>query len=179
MIRRYLSDSIRPAAFLRAATTAYGAGWCLLAHVAALRCTVLEHSRRSLNGRQHAPYRPGLRFFPTRPPWALSFGTYATPSIDGLKAAGNAGPERPSWAIYIRNPSSHRIAACIWFPGRRWWWSAWPACYGRRQQRQPQKYSRAAFELRRPKEGHLLGSWLGGLAFREPPYDLGRHHRRL
>jgi hypothetical protein len=46
------------------------------------------------------------------------------------------------------------------------------------QQRQLEKYSEQP--LRPASEGgHVLGAWRGGLALRQPPYDLGDAHRRF
>ena len=46
------------------------------------------------------------------------------------------------------------------------------------QQRQLEKYSEQPLKPA-TEGGHVLGAWRGGLAFREPPYDLGDTHRRF
>jgi hypothetical protein len=46
------------------------------------------------------------------------------------------------------------------------------------QQRQLEKYSEQPLKPA-TDGGHVLGAWRGGLAFREPPYDLGDIHRRF
>jgi hypothetical protein len=46
------------------------------------------------------------------------------------------------------------------------------------QQRQLEKYSEQPLKPA-TEGGHVLGAWRGGLAFREPPYDLEDTHRRF
>jgi len=92
MIRPYLSDSIRPAAFC-AATTAEACRWCCCTCPPRLRCNVGRHSRRSFEpGRHTRPDRLGYGFLRRLRPWALSLEQYAHATIDGLKAAGMQGP---------------------------------------------------------------------------------------
>jgi len=46
------------------------------------------------------------------------------------------------------------------------------------QQRQLEKYSEQPLKPA-AEGGHVLGAWRGGLAFRQPPYDLDEAHRRF
>ena len=124
----------------------------------------------------HAPDRLGYGYSDA-PPWALSLEQYAQATIDGLKAAGMQGPID---LLGVHTGSIEAIAIAHQLGGqvRRVIAVGMPLYTEDEQQRQSEKYSEQP--LRPAVEGgHVLGAWRGGLALREPPYDLADAHRRF
>jgi pimeloyl-ACP methyl ester carboxylesterase len=124
----------------------------------------------------HAPDRLGYGFSDA-PPWALSLEQYAQATIDGLKAAGMQGPI-DLMGVHTGSIEAVEIAHQLGTQVRRVIAVGMPLFTAEEQQRQLEKYSEQP--LRPVTEGgHVLGAWRGGLALREPPYDLADAHRRF
>lgn len=124
----------------------------------------------------HAPDRLGYGFSDA-PPWSLSLEQYAQATIDGLKAAGMQGPI-DLMGVHTGSIEAVEIAHQLGTQVRRVIAVGMPLFTADEQQRQLEKYSEQA--LRPATEGgHVLGAWRGGLALREPPYDLADAHRRF
>jgi pimeloyl-ACP methyl ester carboxylesterase len=124
----------------------------------------------------HAPDRLGYGLSDA-PPWALSLEQYAQATIDGLKAAGMQGPI-DLMGVHTGSIEAVEIAHQLGTQVRRVIAVGMPLFTADEQQRQLEKYSEQP--LRPVTEGgHVLGAWRGGLALREPPYDLADAHRRF
>jgi pimeloyl-ACP methyl ester carboxylesterase len=124
----------------------------------------------------HAPDRLGYGYSDA-PPWGLSLEQYAQATIDGLKAAGMQGPI-DLLGVHTGSIEAIEIAHQLGAQVRRVIAVGMPLFGVDEQQRQLEKYSEQP--LRPAVEGgHVLGAWRGGLAWREPPYDLADAHRRF
>src|SRR5208283_5053625 len=124
----------------------------------------------------HAPDRLGYGFSDA-PPWALSLEQYAQSTVDGLKAAGMAGPI-DLLGMHTGSIEAIEIARQLGSQVRRLAVVGMPLFTAEEQQRQLEKYSEQPL---RPLSdgGHVLAAWRGGFALREPPYDLPDTHRRF
>ena len=124
----------------------------------------------------HAPDRLGYGFSDA-PPWALSLEQYAQATIDGLKAAGMQGPI-DLLGVHTGSIEAVEIAHQLGTQVRRVIAVGMPLFTAEEQQRQLEKYIEQPL---RPaiEGGHVLGAWRGGLALREPPYDLADAQRRF
>jgi pimeloyl-ACP methyl ester carboxylesterase len=124
----------------------------------------------------HAPDRLGYGYSDA-PPWALSLEQYAQATVDGLKAAGMQG-QIDLLGIHTGSLEAIEIAHQLGPQVRRVMAVGMPLFTAEEQQRQLEKYSEQP--LRPATEGgHVLGAWRGGLALRNPPYDLGDVHNRF
>jgi pimeloyl-ACP methyl ester carboxylesterase len=124
----------------------------------------------------HAPDRLGYGFS-DGPPWALTLEQYALATVDGLKAAGMQGPI-DLLGVHTGSLEAIEIAHQLGPQVRRLVAVGMPLFTAEEQQRQMEKYSEQPL---RPATdgGHVLAAWRGGLAVREPPYDLAEVHRRF
>jgi pimeloyl-ACP methyl ester carboxylesterase len=124
----------------------------------------------------HAPDRLGYGYSDA-PPWALSLEQYAQATVDGLKAAGMQGPI-DLLGVHVGSIEAIEVAHQLGSQVRRVIAVGMPLFTVEEQQRQLEKYSEQP--LRPATEGgHVLGAWRGGLAFREPPYDLADAQQRF
>jgi pimeloyl-ACP methyl ester carboxylesterase len=124
----------------------------------------------------HAPDRLGYGFSDA-PPWALSLEQYAQATIDGLKAAGMQGPI-DLLGMHAGSVEAIEMAHQLGSQVRRMVVVGMPLFTAEEQQRQLEKYSEQPLKPA-TEGGHVLGAWRGGLAFREPPYDLADAHDRF
>jgi pimeloyl-ACP methyl ester carboxylesterase len=124
----------------------------------------------------HAPDRLGFGFSDA-PPWALSLEQHAQATIDGLQAAGMQG-QIDLLGMHIGSLEAIEIASQLGVQVRRVAVLGVPLFSEEELQRHSERYSEQP--LRPAAEGgHVLGAWRGGLALREPPYDLAEAHRRF
>jgi pimeloyl-ACP methyl ester carboxylesterase len=124
----------------------------------------------------HAPDRLG-NGFSDAPPWALTLEQYALATVDGLKAAGMQG-SIDLLGVHTGSLEAVEIAHQLGPQVRRLVAVGMPLFTAEEQQRQMEKYSEQPL---RPAAdgGHVLAAWRGGLAVREPPFDLADVHRRF
>ena len=107
----------------------------------------------------------------------MSLEQYAQATVDGLKAAGMQG-QIDLLGIHTGSIEAIEIAHQLGSQVRRVIAVGMPLFTAEEQQRQLEKYSEQP--LRPATEGgHVLGAWRGGLALRQPPYDLGDAHDRF
>jgi pimeloyl-ACP methyl ester carboxylesterase len=135
-----------------------------------------EELQERLERPTHAPDRLGYGFSDA-PPWALSLEQYAQSTVDGLKAAGMAGPI-DLLGVHTGSIEAIEIAHQLGTQVRRLAVVGMPLFTAEEQQRQLEKYSEQPL---RPLTdgGHVLGAWRGGFAFRETPFDLADTQRRF
>ncbi len=148
----------------------------VLLHMSPRSGAMWEAFQEKLERPTHAPDRLGYGYSDA-PPWALSLEQYAQATVDGLKAAGMQG-QIDLLGIHTGSIEAIEIAHQLGPQVRRVLAVGMPLFTAEEQQRQLEKYSEQP--LRPATEGgHVLGAWRGGLAFREPPYDLGDAHNRF
>jgi pimeloyl-ACP methyl ester carboxylesterase len=148
----------------------------VLLHMSPRSGAMWEELQERLDRPTHAPDRLGYGSSDA-PPWALSLEQYAQATIEGLKAAGMAGPI-DLLGMHTGSIEAIEIAQQLGSQVRRLAVVGMPLFTAEEQQRQLEKYSEQPL---RPLTdgGHVLGAWRGGFAFREPPYDLPDTHRRF
>jgi len=148
----------------------------VLLHMSPRSGAMWEGLQERLERPTHAPDRLGYGFSDA-PPWALSLEQYAQSTVDGLKAAGMAGPI-DLLGVHTGSIEAIEIAHQLGSQVRRLAVVGMPLFTAEEQQRQLEKYSEQPL---RPLTdgGHVLGAWRGGFALREPPYDLADTHRRF
>jgi pimeloyl-ACP methyl ester carboxylesterase len=148
----------------------------VLLHMSPCSGAMWEELQERLERPTHAPDRLGYGFSDA-PPWALSLEQYAQSTVDGLKAAGMAGPI-DLLGVHTGSIEAIEIAHQLGSQVRRLAVVGMPLFTAEEQQRQLEKYSEQPL---RPLTdgGHVLGAWRGGFAFREPPFDLADTHRRF
>lgn len=148
----------------------------ILLHMSPRSGAMWEELQERLERPTHAPDRLGYGFSEA-PPWALSLEQYAQSTIDGLKAAGMAGPV-DLLGVHTGSIEAIEIAHQLGPQVRRLIVVGMPLFTAEEQQRQTEKYSEQP--LRPATEGgHVLAAWRGCFAFRQPPYDLADVHRRF
>src|SRR5271154_1239003 len=148
----------------------------VLLHASPRSGEMWEGLQQRLSRPAHAPDRLGYGFSDA-PPWALSLEQYAQSTVDGLKAAGMQGPI-DLMGVHTGSIEAIEVAHLLGSQVRRVIAVGMPLFTAEEQQRQLEKYSEQP--LRPATEGgHVLGAWRGGLAFRQPPYDLSDVHRRF
>src|SRR5208282_4246447 len=148
----------------------------VLLHMSPRSGAMWEELQERLDRPTHAPDRLGYGCSDA-PPWALSLEQYAQATIDGLKAAGMAGPI-DLLGMHTGSIEVIEIAQQLGSQVRRLAVVGMPLFTAEEQQRQLEKYSEQPL---RPLTdgGHVLGAWRGGFALREPPFDLSDVHRRF
>jgi pimeloyl-ACP methyl ester carboxylesterase len=148
----------------------------VLLHMSPRSGAMWEELQERLDRPTHAPDRLGYGFSDA-PPWALSLEQYAQATVDGLKAAGMAGPI-DLLGMHTGSIEAIEITHQLGSQVRRLAVVGMPLFTAEEQQRQLEKYSEQPL---RPLTdgGHVLGAWRGGFALREPPYDLADIHRRF
>ncbi|HEY0748302.1 MAG TPA: alpha/beta hydrolase [Steroidobacteraceae bacterium] len=148
----------------------------VLLHMSPLSGAMWQALQEKLERPTHAPDRLGYGFSDA-PPWALSLEQYALATVDGLKAAGMQGPI-DLLGVHTGSVEAIEIAHQLGPQVRRLVAVGMPLFTAEEQQRQMEKYSEQPL---RPASdgGHVLAAWRGGLASREPPYDLADVHRRF
>lgn len=148
----------------------------VLLHMSPRSGAMWQELQERLERPTHAPDRLGYGSSDA-PPWALSLEQYAQATIEGLKAAGMAGPI-DLLGMHTGSIEAIEIAQQLGSQVRRLAVVGMPLFTAEEQQRQLEKYSEQPL---RPLTdgGHVLGAWRGGFAFREPPYDLQDTHRRF
>jgi pimeloyl-ACP methyl ester carboxylesterase len=148
----------------------------VLLHMSPRSGAMWEEFQESLERPTHAPDRLGYGFSDA-PPFALSMEQYAQSTVDGLKAAGMRG-QIDLMGVHTGSIEAIEIAHLLGAQVRAVAVVGMPLFTAEEQQRQLEKYSEQP--LRPATEGgHVLGAWRGGLAFRQPPYDLGDAQRRF
>ena len=148
----------------------------VLLHMSPRSGAMWEAFQEKVERPTHAPDRLGYGFSDA-PPWALSLEQYAQATVDGLKAAGMQG-QIDLLGVHTGSVEAIEIAHLLGSQVRRVVAVGMPLFTVEEQQRQLEKYSEQP--LRPATEGgHVLGAWRGGLALRQPPYDLGDAHRRF
>jgi len=148
----------------------------VLLHMSPRSGAMWEAFQEKVERPTHAPDRLGYGFS-DMPPWALSLEQYAQATVDGLKAAGMQG-QIDLLGVHTGSIEAIEIAHLLGSQVRRVVVVGMPLFTADEQQRQLEKYSEQP--LRPASEGgHVLGAWRGGLALRQPPYDLGDAHRRF
>ena len=148
----------------------------VLLHMSPRSGAMWEAFQEKVERPTHAPDRLGYGFSDA-PPWALSLEQYAQATVDGLKAAGMQG-QIDLLGVHTGSVEAIEIAHLLGSQVRRVVAVGMPLFTIEEQQRQLEKYSEQP--LRPATEGgHVLGAWRGGLALRQPPYDLGDAHRRF
>jgi pimeloyl-ACP methyl ester carboxylesterase len=148
----------------------------VLLHMSPRSGAMWEAFQEKLERPTHAPDRLGYGYSDA-PPWALSLEQYAQATVDGLKAAGMQG-QIDLLGIHTGSLEAIEIAHQLGPQVRRVMAVGMPLFTVDEQQRQLEKYSEQP--LRPATEGgHVLGAWRGGLALRNPPYDLGDVHNRF
>jgi len=147
----------------------------VLLHMSPRSGAMWEELQERLERPTHAPDRLGYGF-PDAPPWALSLEQYAQATIDGLKAAGMAGPI-DVLGMHTGSIEAIEIAQQLGSQVRRLAVVGMPLFTAEEQQRQLEKYSEQPL---RPLTdgGHVLAAWRGGLR-EPPPYDLPDTQRRF
>jgi pimeloyl-ACP methyl ester carboxylesterase len=148
----------------------------VLLHMSPRSGEMWEELQGRLTRPSYAPDRLGYGFSEA-PPWALSLEQYAQSTVDALKAAALKGPF-DVLGIHTGSIEAVEIAHQMGGQVRRLAVVGMPLFTVEEHQRQLEKYSEQSL---RPVAdgGHLLGAWRGGLAFRQPPYDLADVHRRF
>ena len=148
----------------------------VLLHMSPRSGAMWEELQERLDRPTHAPDRLGYGFSDA-PPWALSLEQYAQATVDGLKAAGMAGPI-DLLGVHTGSIEAIEITHQLGSQVRRLAVVGMPLFTAEEQQRQLEKYSEQPL---RPLTdgGHVLGAWRGGFALREPPHDLADVHRRF
>jgi pimeloyl-ACP methyl ester carboxylesterase len=148
----------------------------VLLHMSPRSGAMWEELQERLERPTHAPDRLGYGFSDA-PPWALSLEQYAQATVDGLKAAGMAGPI-DLLGMHTGSIEAIEITHQLGSQVRRLAVVGMPLFTAEEQQRQLEKYSEQPL---RPLTdgGHVLGAWRGGFALREPPHDLADVHRRF
>jgi pimeloyl-ACP methyl ester carboxylesterase len=148
----------------------------VLLHMSPRSGAMWEELQERLERPTHAPDRLGYGFSDA-PPWALSLEQYAQSTVDGLKAAGMAGPI-DLLGVHTGSIEAIEIAHQLGSQVRRLAVVGMPLFTAEEQQRQLEKYSEQPL---RPLTdgGHVLGAWRGGFAFRETPFDLADTQRRF
>jgi pimeloyl-ACP methyl ester carboxylesterase len=148
----------------------------VLLHMSPRSGAMWETLQERLERPTHAPDRLGYGCSDA-PPWALSLEQYAQSTVDGLIAAGMAGPI-DLLGVHTGSLEAIEIAHMLGSQVRRLAVVGMPLFTAEEQQRQLEKYSEQPL---RPLTdgGHVLGAWRGGFAFREPPFDLADTHRRF
>ena len=148
----------------------------VLLHMSPRSGAMWEELQERLDRPTHAPDRLGYGFSDA-PPWALSLEQYAQATVDGLKAAGMAGPI-DLLGVHTGSIEAIEITRQLGSQVRRLAVVGMPLFTAEEQQRQLEKYSEQPL---RPLTdgGHVLGAWRGGFALREPPHDLADVHRRF
>ena len=148
----------------------------VLLHMSPRSGAMWEELQERLDRPTHAPDRLGYGFSDA-PPWALSLEQYAQATVDGLKAAGMAGPI-DLLGMHTGSIEAIEITHQLGSQVRRLAVVGMPLFTAEEQQRQLEKYSEQPL---RPLTdgGHVLGAWRGGFALREPPYELADVHRRF
>jgi len=148
----------------------------VLLHMSPRSGAMWEALQEKLDRPTHAPDRLGYGFSDA-PPWALSLEQYAQATVDGLKAAGMQG-QIDLLGVHTGSLEAIEIAHQLGPQVRRVIAVGMPLFTAEEQQRQLEKYSEQP--LRPASEGgHVLGAWRGGLALRQPPFDLMDAHRRF
>jgi pimeloyl-ACP methyl ester carboxylesterase len=148
----------------------------VLLHMSPRSGAMWEAFQEKLERPTHAPDRLGYGYSDA-PPWALSLEQYAQATVDGLKAAGMQG-QIDLLGIHTGSLEAIEIAHQLGPQVRRVMAVGMPLFTAEEQQRQLEKYSEQP--LRPATEGgHVLAAWRGGLALRNPPYDLGDVHSRF
>ena len=148
----------------------------VLLHMSPRSGAMWEGFQEKLHRPTHAPDRLGYGYSDA-PPWALSLEQYAQATVDGLKAAGMQG-QIDLLGVHTGSIEAIEIAHQLGSQVRRVIAVGMPFFTAEEQQRQLEKYSEQP--LRPATEGgHVLGAWRGGLALRQPPYDLGDAHHRF
>src|SRR5277367_3095970 len=148
----------------------------VLLHMSPRSGAMWESLQEKLERSTHAPDRLGYGFSDA-PPWALSLEQYAQSTVDGLKAAGMAGPI-DILGVHTGSIEAIEIAHQLGSQVRRLIAVGMPLFTAEERQRQLEKYSEQPLKPL-TEGGHVLGAWRGGFAFRQPPYDLGDVHRRF
>ena len=148
----------------------------VLLHMSPRSGAMWEELQERLERPTHAPDRLGYGFSDA-PPWALSLEQYAQSTVDGLKAAGMAGPI-DLLGVHTGSIEAIEIAHQLGSQVRRLAVVGMPLFTAEEQQRQLEKYSEQPLQPL-SEGGHVLGAWRGGFAFREPPFDLTDTHRRF
>jgi pimeloyl-ACP methyl ester carboxylesterase len=148
----------------------------VLLHMSPRSGAMWERLQERLERPTHAPDRLGYGYSDA-PPWALSLEQYAQSTVDGLKAAGMAGPI-DLLGVHMGSIEAIEIAHLLGSQVRRVLAVGMPLFTDEEQQRQLEKYSEQP--LRPATEGgHVIGAWRGGLASRQPPHDLADAHNRF
>ena len=148
----------------------------VLLHMSPRSGAMWEKLQEKFERPTHAPDRLGYGFSDA-PPWALSLEQYAQSTVDGLKAAGMQGPI-DLLGVHTGSIEAIEIAHQLGSQVRRVIAVGMPLFTVEQQQRQLEKYSEQP--LRPATEGgHVLGAWRGGLALRDPPFDLADAHNRF
>jgi pimeloyl-ACP methyl ester carboxylesterase len=148
----------------------------VLLHMSPRSGAMWEELQERLERPTHAPDRLGYGFSDA-PPWALSLEQYAQSTVDGLKAAGMAGPI-DLLGVHTGSIEAIEIAHQLGSQVRRLAVVGMPLFTAEEQQRQLEKYSEQPLQPL-SEGGHVLGAWRGCFAFREPPFDLADTHRRF
>jgi pimeloyl-ACP methyl ester carboxylesterase len=148
----------------------------VLLHMSPRSGAMWETLQERLERPTHAPDRLGYGYSDA-PPWALTLEQYAQSTVDGLKAAGMAGPI-DLLGIHTGSIEAIEIAHLLGPQVRRVLAVGMPLFTVEEQQRQLEKYSEQPL---RPATdgGHVIGAWRGGLALRQPPHDLANAHHRF
>ena len=148
----------------------------VLLHMSPRSGAMWEAFQEKLDRPTHAPDRLGYGFSDA-PPWALSLEQYAQATVDGLKAAGMQG-QIDLLGVHTGSIEAIEIAHQLGPQVRRVIVVGMPLFTADEQQRQLEKYNEQP--LRPATEGgYVLGAWRGGLALRQPPFDLADAHKRF
>jgi pimeloyl-ACP methyl ester carboxylesterase len=148
----------------------------VLLHMSPRSGAMWEDLQERLARPSHAPDRLGYGYSDA-PPWALSLEQYAQATVDGLQAAGMAGPI-DLLGVHTGSIEAIEIAHQLGSQVRKVLVVGMPLFTAEEQQRQLEKYSEQPLKPA-SEGGHLLGAWRGGLAFRQAPYDLNDAHHRF
>lgn len=148
----------------------------VLLHMSPRSGAMWENLQVRLDRPTHAPDRLGYGYSDA-PPWALSLEQYAQSTVDGLKAAGMAGPI-DLLGVHTGSIEAIEIAHQLGSQVRRLLAVGMPLFTAEEQQRQLEKYSEQPLKPA-TEGGHVLGAWRGQFALRDPPYDLADTHRRF
>jgi len=148
----------------------------VLLHTSPRSGAMWETLQERLDRPTHAPDRLGYGYSDA-PPGALSLEQYAQSTVDGLKAAGMAGPI-DLLGVHTGSIEAIEIAHQLGSQVRRLLAVGMPLFTAEEQQRQLEKYSEQPLKPA-TEGGHVLGAWRGQFALREPPHDLAATHRRF
>jgi pimeloyl-ACP methyl ester carboxylesterase len=148
----------------------------VLLHMSPRSGAMWELLQEKLGRPTHAPDRLGYGFSDA-PPWALSLEQYAQSTVDALKAAGMQG-DIDILGMHTGSMEAIEVAHQIGSHVRRVIAVGMPLFSVEEQQRRLEMYSEQPLKPL-TEGGHVLGAWRGGLALREPPYDLADMHRRF